>query len=404
MYRNIVKGTSPNENKLITVFEIQSNNSFKCYNTKDKYFTITVEQKTQYRKQPRSSPYIFIKKNEKDQDLKYLSIRKQCKKITEEADKLFKLTDGKINLFRTGSVAKTALQLFYDLCNPPIPEQIESYEVDIFEACRGALIWAEKYKGIAYKYDICSEYPSLMVSSQHKYPIGKGTLKTFTTEEFDELTFYSFGIYHVKVWDIDKRLFKENHENWYTHTDLNYAKTKLKLKISLIEDDEPNALLYDNSKLMTGKKLFGPFVNYLFEFKKAGHKEIKKYLNCLWGTLSQADVMSVKTDKIFAKQKIMKITPDNDGNLTFDFVLKHKYYELDFARIKPFLFSYGRTKISNVILSNIDDVVRLHTDGFMCKSKIKNIKFGDDLGNLKYEGKGEVEIINCINYTWKDIK
>jgi hypothetical protein len=144
-----------------------------------------------------------------------------------------------------------------------------------------------------------------------------------------QLEFFSFGIYHVKIYDIDFRTFKENKKNWYTHTDLNYAKTKLKLKISLIEDEEPNALLYDNKKLMTGNKLFGPFINYLFEFKKAGHKEIKKYISSLWGTLSQFDIMTLKTDVIREGKVILTITPDNNGKLTFETALKDKFYELD---------------------------------------------------------------------------
>jgi len=247
-------------------------------------------------------------------------------------------------------------------------------------------------------------FVSLMLSSQHKYPIGKGSLKTFTGDEFDKLEFFSFGIYHVKIYDIDFRTFKENKKNWYTHTDLNYAKTKLKLKISLIEDEEPNALLYDNKKLMTGNKLFGPFINYLFEFKKAGHKEIKKYISSLWGTLSQFDIMTLKTDVIREGKVILTITPDNNGKLTFGTVLKDKFYELDFARIKPFLLSYGRTKTSNIILTNINNVVRVHTDGYIVKEPITNVKLGDDIGDLKYEGKGEVNIKNCNTYTWKEIK
>ena len=119
---------------------------------------------------------------------------------------LKKITNNKINLHRTGSVAKTSLQLFYDLCSPPEPEQIEPYEIDILESGRGQLIWGNKYDGTAYKYDIASQYPSLMASTQHKYPIGAGILKTFTKKEFKELKYYSFGMYHVDVLNSDSRI------------------------------------------------------------------------------------------------------------------------------------------------------------------------------------------------------
>ena len=79
------------------------------------------------------------------------------------------------------------------------------------------------------------------------------------------------------------------------------------------------------------------------------------------------------------------------------------YYENDFARIKPFMLSYGRAKIANIILPNIDKVVRVHTDGIICKSRLKDIKLGTNLGDLKFEGKGNVKIINSNNYTFTEI-
>ena len=96
--RTIVKGTSPNEDKIITIFAFQDNEIVKCYNVKQKYFEITTEEMGQYRKQPRSSPYMLIKSSDRG-DLKHLSIRKQCKQINKEANKLKILTDGKINLY-----------------------------------------------------------------------------------------------------------------------------------------------------------------------------------------------------------------------------------------------------------------------------------------------------------------
>jgi len=92
--RKIVKGTSPNEDKPIAIFDVVTG-KFNCYSIDKKYFSLTREQMQTFRKQPRSAPYIFIKKNIRDNDLKYLSLRKQCNLITKEAIKLKKLTDGK---------------------------------------------------------------------------------------------------------------------------------------------------------------------------------------------------------------------------------------------------------------------------------------------------------------------
>lgn len=399
MSRKIVAGTSPNEDKPIAIFEMIDNN-FECYSIENKHFMLTRFEMLNFRKKPRTSPFIFIKKNERDMDLKLLSIKQQCNKITKEAIKLKELSKNQINLFRTGSVAKTSLQLFYDLSKgTPEPEQIEEYEVDILESGTGALIYGNKYEGMAYKYDIVSEYPSIMASCKHKFPIGKGELKTFTKKEFDELTFYQFGMYHCKIINIDYRLMKQNIKNWYTHTDLNYAKNKLNYKIELIEDDEPNSLLYDNSKLITGKVLFGKFVDELFKLKK-DHKEFKKYLNALWGAMCQTNVMKISDNTIHAGKEILTITPNGNGNNIFETYLKSCFYETNYARLKPFLMSYGRHKISTIILPNIDNILRTHTDGIILKEPIKNIKCGTELGDLKFEEKGLIIIKNANSYIW----
>jgi hypothetical protein len=241
-----------------------------------------------------------------------------------------------------------------------------------------------------------------MASAQHKFPIGAGKLKNFTKAEFNALTYYSFGMYHVKVLDSDYRVFVHNCENYYTHTDLNFAQQQ-GYKIKLVEDDEPNALLFAPKALMTGRELFGPFVKFLFKLKKQGHKEIKSYLNALWGALTQTNVMSISNGVVHDNKEILTITPTNDGGLIFGTAVKDNYYETNFARIKPFLLSYGRTMIAKIILKNLDTVVRCHTDGIICSKRITNIEFGNNLGNLKEEGKGDCTITNSNTYKFKNI-
>ena len=401
--RKIVKGTSPKMEKEIAIFEVQDDGNFKCYSIKDKYFTITKEQMNENRKNQRTSKYMLIKKNEIEPELKHVSIKKQCKIITKEADKLKIITGGKINLYKTGSVGKTSLQLFYDLSEYDEAEEIETYEVDILERGKGAMIWGIKYKGYGYKYDFVSHYPSIMRSPKNKFPIGKGELKHLTKEEFEKLEFYQFGMYHCHVRCIDKRVFRESAERWYSHIELNYVRIKLKWDITLVDDGEPNFLHYDSSKLVSGKQLFGEFVDYLFKLKKE-HKCAKKYLNTLWGKLTQTNTIKMKTENIYEGREVMSILPTDEGELIFETVIKQKFYETNFARIKPFLLSYGRVKICNIILTNLDEVVRVHTDGIICKSKITNVELGNDIGMLKFEGEGNVKILNNNNYIWEEIK
>ena len=285
--KRIVKGTSPYEDKIIAIFK-QSKKSSTVrvfFGDTQKYATMSQTTFRNMRKNPRSCKYILIQKDEETFDMKNLDMSQQYEIIYKEAIYLKKLTNGKINRFRTGSVAKTALQLYFDLCPYLEPDQIEEYEAEILEKCyRGGLIFGVKYKGKGYKYDIVSEYPSIMISKNAKFPIGKGELQTFSKDEFNKLLFYKYGIYHVKVINADHRLFKTNKNNWYTHTDLNYAKNHLHCILELIENEKPNALIYNNLKV--AKTMFEPFINYyLFEFKTNGVKEIKNYMNALAGVL-----------------------------------------------------------------------------------------------------------------------
>ena len=192
MPRIIVKGTSPNEDKILAIYKFVDENTVDVYFGEIGYKQISREEFKKMRSLPRSSKYMLIMKNEKDPILKTIKdLRKEYQIIYKEAILLKNITNGQINLFRTGSVSKTGLQLFYDLCNPPTPDKIEQYESEIIEKCyNGALIHGKTgYKGYCYKYDIVSQYPNIMRSKKLKFPIGKGKLQTMTNEEFNALPY-----------------------------------------------------------------------------------------------------------------------------------------------------------------------------------------------------------------------
>jgi hypothetical protein len=114
------------------------------------------------------------------------------------ADTLKEKTDGKINLYKTGTFAKTALKAFADTITPAlVPDPIGQMEaIWIDNASFKAMIWANQYKGDAYKYDFVSMYPSCMASDRMKFPIRKGTFTVLTQAEFDRYEDYAipYGI------------------------------------------------------------------------------------------------------------------------------------------------------------------------------------------------------------------
>lgn len=403
--RTIVKATSPYLEKKICVFEVVKN-VVNIY-VENGYGTITNAELKQRRSEPRTGTHLMVYKNEKDPEYKLKSLEMQYKMIIIEQKLLFDLTGGKMNLFKTGSVAKTSTQLWYDICKPPSPAKIQQFESEIIESTYlGALIWAIPYKGYGYKYDFCSEYPAIMRSDHSNWPIDEGKLTMFTNEECHIWKYFKYGIYHAVVHDADYRLFKTNKKNWYTHIDLNRC-LELKYKIELIDDGEPNALMY--SKFVNGCKLFKPFIDYLFPFKKVGHKCIKKYINALAGALCESDKITIHTTKsaiIYEDKEILTIKPMgrslssmHSNNVTMDIVKPSKMYMNDYARIKCFLVSKGRYNISKIIEKNLGNVVHVHTDGIILKQEIEPTqKLGKDIGDLAYECRGECIIKNCTNF------
>jgi len=238
-----------------------------------------------------------------------------------------------------------------------------------------------------------------------QFPVGCGKLETLTKKDLK--SYYSYGIYHVKITGFDVRLMRENYSNYYTHIDINRA-LELKYNVELIEDGQPNALTYAG-KLINGHKLFAKFIDYLFEFKNMKFYRIKKYINALWGALCQGDNFAIDTKKsevtvIRDDKEILEIMPIGSATELTSYKINvtnmNKRYETDFARIKPFLAAKARYNISKVIEKNLDTVVYSHTDSVILTEPIKDVNTGDNIGDLKFEEYSECcEIFNANKKT-----
>lgn len=248
-----------------------------------------------------------------------------------------------------------------------------------------------------------------MLSKALKIPWGGVEFNKLTKEEFDKFEYFSYGFYHVKVLNSDYRLFRQNSNHWYTHTDLNYAKNKLHYQLELIEDGDENAMLY--TKLRSIRTIFKPFVGFLFEYKDKGIKQVKKYLNALWGALCKKNILDVEVGNLHSDKMLYSIRPNfkglkkdlNMSNHIETVTCKNSYFDLDYARIGPFVIASGRLKISEIINTNLDDCVRVHTDSYIGKTPLTNIKLGNYIGDLKYEEEGYCEIHDSCNYVFNGI-
>ena len=119
-----------------------------------------------------------------------------------KADMLIEETNGLINYYKNQYDSKIALYLFRNMSKTiSEPEELDTIEHKILNtAYRGGIHYAEKgeYKNV-YDYDMNAMYAYYMKQLNFIFPATKPTYKIFTTQEFNELPFYSFGLYRVSL-------------------------------------------------------------------------------------------------------------------------------------------------------------------------------------------------------------
>lgn len=349
-----------------------------------------------------NSEYIVVqteKKTKKNQ----LTIEEEYENFIKNADLLKEKTKGLINLYKTGSIHDTSLDLF-DRMSKFIhcDEILQDEAIWIKLASYSAILYSEKYTGECYKYDVKSLYPHLMNLSTLKFPVKRGEFKIIENIE----KYPQFGIYRCKVYKNDdtdiNKITKLNYHNYYTSNDItNFL--KYGFKVELIQDNTPNFLYYSRDKLITYNEVFKNYVKLLYPLKeKENIKIAKDILNRLWGSLSEVDKTKQYVDttfKIDDDAEILEIYPskfENDKTI-IKTVKINSYYKSNFARLCPYLISKGRTTMTDIMHPYKENIKRIQTDGFIVNKKIHENRIVQ-LGELKYEGYNpNGEIINCIN-------
>ncbi|PKC62135.1 hypothetical protein RhiirA1_522824 [Rhizophagus irregularis] len=146
-----------------------------------------------------------------------------------EANAISWRSEGQIDLRKTGTYAMASLRFFQDVSRAPKKAEDLSPEEDhwIKSAYMGGLVWAEPYEGIATELDYNEYYPHILAYEGACWPIG-----------------------------------------YYTHYDIQMA-IDLGLYIEL-SSESPNALIFEQNKLMSGHDIFHQWARYLTEIKHEG--------------------------------------------------------------------------------------------------------------------------------------
>ena len=340
-------------------------------------------------------------KNKRDQTLE-----EAYESFVSDANTLKEKTNGIINLYKTGTNKRTALNLLDRFTKFILtPETIQQDEtVWIKKANKGAIIFSEPYEGPGYKYDIKSMYPSIM-NGMLLCPLKRGE---FLNLDGFEGNYFKMGIYRCEIGKStdpnSNKLFRFNPDNYYTHISLSHAQS-LNLTITLIMDTQPNFLHYSRDSCITCHELFGKFIDFTFPLKDQGLPRMKKIINVLWGALSEViydahNICINSTDEyeIPDDVQLFQLKPDihDENKIIFKTTNYNHYYKNNFARMAPFLTSKGRFNISEIMKPYKENAKRCHTDGLIVSEEPVGIKTGSKLGDLVYEGYSKCcKIKNC---------
>jgi hypothetical protein len=300
----------------------------------------------------------------------------------------FKTIDNKI-IYKTHNYS---ILRFFKLLQKEIPmDTINRTEAFWYKKTHnGGLYYSVKGVFQSFGYDKKNFYASLLPDKEFKFPIKQGK-EIFLDKLPDNMKTLDYGLYNVVVVCNDanfKKVFSISKNNVYTHYCLIFL-TRLKEKynfnitLTLNIQVEKNALVYDKDNLVAGKYIFGDWYKNIALFKQMYPKNVlgKLLSSSLWGQLSKSNnkyILKKEADenKLYYGVKddvdyYLKERLYNDDNSEYfklqDMNAPYKYN----YRLKPFLTSFGRKNTAVIALKDIDNVIRIHTDGICFKKQIE---------------------------------
>ena len=300
-------------------------------------------------------------------------------------------------------------------------EPISNTEYNWFERCYNAgLQYTDVGTFDCYGYDFKNYYGSILASKDFKIPNKEGRERKLNKLPPKIWT----GFYNVKITSNDpniKKIFAFSQENVYTSIDVKFAlelkKTyNIDINIELITDVEFNSYIYPLDTLEPSNKIFDKWYNTIVQLKIEFPKNIllKMLSSSLWGHLSKFNKKTFSEkeyDEMDDEDWIVdKIFFTKDINKFYKLINRTKpyYYNL---RLKPFITAFGRVKTAKIALLNIDDVLRIHTDGIVF-NKEQTFKIDNLISEDKTTNKIRLANINtyfhickCGNeFRWEEYK
>jgi hypothetical protein len=252
---------------------------------------------------------------------------------------------------------------------------ITVFEHNLFNKCYNAgLTFCLPGVYECFSYDFNAKYPRILRSN--KLRIGLGEPIDTTLESLPSMKSIQLGIYRIKITCSNPdflKVFSFSKYHHYTDESVKFAlkyKKRFGVKLELIQDEEPNAYIYD--KYTTGDKVFDTWFDTLIELKQKlpKNKLVKHLLSSVWGAICHPTTINKTYEEIIDEgikidedYEILEHVWKNDGREYYELIPMKGMYRYN-IRIKPFLTAIARNDIAEVILdgNNIDNCVRVQTD------------------------------------------
>jgi hypothetical protein len=289
-------------------------------------------------------------------------------------------------------------------------QEIDLIESEWMEKCfNSGLMYCQTGTYESYGYDFSLFYPSILASEEFMIPTKKG--KEVLLKQLCQWEKIQVGYYRVKITcknDDFNKIFAFSKHNIYTHLSLKWAlknQEQFDVKIELFQDGKPNSYLFEKRDCKTGEYIFGDWYDKIIALRKLfpKNKLVKHIGSSLWGHLCKQRIINVKSDDIDSydiglddksEYQLIEHVTKSDKVDYYEIVETKRRYAYN-LRIKAFLVAFGRNKIAEVAVTDIKNVVRIHTDGIVFKEPQKL-----DFENLISEDKttGYIEWLNCNKY------
>ena len=221
-----------------------------------------------------------------------------------------------------------------------------------------------------FGYDFKMFYPTIMGSEDFMFPVCEGrSLHCKPSILTKPLAAGNYRCLITSAHPLVGFVFAFSGDNTYNSYSLAFAikyQAEFNFTITLIEDGEPNAYIYEKAVMRTGKSLFGKWLEQgrMLRAKYPHNKYLKYIMSGLWGQLcyqprhyiTGAELKSGDYDDAVIVGEI-----GDFENPTYKVLNGYKYN----CRIKSFLTAYARNKTAEIAMKNLAHVVRIHTDGIV---------------------------------------